>query len=77
MTINVTKNGVKYVENEEGNIIKKSCTKCDDMKNIEEFPKQKHGFGRTEAQCKICKKSGTQFNRLIKDLKNRLEKVNQ
>jgi hypothetical protein len=45
---------VKYYENILDEIIAKECTKCSEIKSINDFGKEKKGLGYRKSSCKVC-----------------------
>jgi NAD-dependent SIR2 family protein deacetylase len=74
-TFKTSSRGINFIEDDKGNIIKKECTKCNTVYKMQDFPKQKNGFGGTESICKNCKRQVTQFKRLVKKLQSKIQEV--
>jgi hypothetical protein len=46
--------GTIYYENNVGEIVRKHCSKCGDIKKLEDFSKHKSGLGGRNSECKEC-----------------------
>ena len=53
MEIKQTEKGISYIE-DNGVIVSKKCTNCNEMKSLEEFHNGKAAFAGKKAMCKVC-----------------------
>jgi hypothetical protein len=49
--------GTVYYENDEGEILYKTCCKCLEIKPLTDFYKEKRKLGGRKSECKVCKKA--------------------
>ena len=56
--IKTTRTGVTYKE-VNGEVVAKKCSKCDTLKSLNEFNKDKKKFAGRRGECKACRKPQT------------------
>jgi hypothetical protein len=55
LTEKKSRKGTTYYEDGSGNIVAKNCTKCNEVKTLNDYQKHKSGLGGRESSCKRCK----------------------
>jgi hypothetical protein len=52
-----------WYENAEGKIVAKACTKCGEVKTLEDYTKDKKGLAGKAPNCKVCQKEYNEANK--------------